>query len=76
MTGRQFEAAIAALGLTQRGSARRLFHVDERSVRNWVVKGPPNPVALCLALMLHYAVTREQGETLAAALFAKPRKTK
>lgn len=69
MTGRQFQQALDRLGLTKRGGGRRLFYVEERTMRRWRVNGPPNPVALCLALMIEHNISAAAGEVTAARLF-------
>ncbi len=51
MTGKQYTAAIARLGLTQR-DAGKLLRVNERTSRRWVVDGPPWAEATILRLLL------------------------
>lgn len=51
MTPKQYEAAIGALGLSQRSSARWL-EVDERQVRRWIAGEARIPGATAKLLRL------------------------
>lgn len=60
MTPAEYLAALDRLGFAQTGlesdagisAAGRFFGVAPRTGRAWAVDGPPNPVAVCLRLML------------------------
>lgn len=51
MTPKQYKSAIDRLGLTQEGAGLWLG-VSERTGQNYAAKGPPEPVAKLLRLML------------------------
>ena len=52
MTGKQYLAALKALGLSQRSGAKFLG-VNERTSRRWATDGPSwEPVAILLRFML------------------------
>lgn len=61
MTPEEYREAIAALGLTQQGAAKRFFGVDPRASRYWAYLGDdpekgravPEPVARLLILARH-----------------------
>lgn len=64
MTPTEYREALAALNLSQVGSAR-LFGVDPRTSRHWAADmNPPRAVALCLRLMLERGVTAAEAERL------------
>jgi DNA-binding transcriptional regulator YiaG len=54
MTGQQYGAAIAKLGLSQR-SAAKFLHVSERTSRYWIADARPVPHAVKLLLNLMIA---------------------
>lgn len=51
MTAKQYLAAIEKLGLSQLG-AGRFLGVSPRTAQNYAAKGPPEPVAKLLRLMV------------------------
>jgi hypothetical protein len=59
-TGDENRAALVRLGFPQGAAANdmgiseaaRFFGVTSRASRKWAEHGPPNPVAVCLRLML------------------------
>jgi hypothetical protein len=51
MTPKQYRAAIDRLGLTQEGAGEWLG-VSARTGQNYAAKGPPEPVAKLLRLMI------------------------
>lgn len=51
MTPKQYREAIAKLGLTQEGAGEWLG-VSPRTGQNYAAKGPPEPIAKLLRLML------------------------
>jgi len=53
MTPTEFRLALAALGLSQRGAAK-LWGINERTVRTWAKKGPPQLVASLLGELVYY----------------------
>jgi hypothetical protein len=57
MNAAQYKAALARLGLSQRGAAV-FFDVDERTSRRWALgeQPPPRAVQIALELMLKYEV--------------------
>lgn len=56
MTPKQYRTAIERLGLSQ-VRAGELFGSAGRSGQNWAAKGPPEPVAILLRLMLAGKIT-------------------
>jgi len=57
MTAKQYQAAIDAIGLSQR-SAAKFLGVHERTSRKWIAGGPiPEPVALLLRYMVRHKLT-------------------
>jgi hypothetical protein len=60
MSAKEYRAALVALGFPQGAAANdagltqaaRFFGVTSRASRIWAEAGPPNPVAVCLRLML------------------------
>jgi len=51
MTGDDYQAAIETLGLNQQAAGRWL-KVCPRTAQNYIKRGPPEPVAMLLRLML------------------------
>jgi len=51
MTGDDYKVAIAELGLSQLGAGRWL-RVCPRTAQHYAKRGPPEPVAMLLRLML------------------------
>jgi hypothetical protein len=51
MTAKQYRTAIQKLDLSQVRAAE-LFGASGRSGQNWAYKGPPEPVAILIRLML------------------------
>ena len=60
MSADEYRAALVKLGFPQGAAANdagiteaaRFFGVTSRASRKWGEHGPPNPVAVCLRLML------------------------
>lgn len=61
MTGADFRATIALLGLSQLGAAR-LLGVDGRTVRRWISgeRDVPEPAARFLRYMIRAGVTPDE----------------
>lgn len=59
MTGKQYEAAIARLGFNQMAAGRWLG-VAPRTAQNYVVKGPPEPIARLLRMMLRLRIDPDE----------------
>ena len=51
MTGRQYQAVIALLGLNQQ-EAGRWLGVSPRTAQNYCRRGPPEPVARLLRIVI------------------------
>ena len=51
MSGDEYKQAIAELGLSQLGAGRWL-RIAKRTAQNYAKRGPPEPVAMLLRLML------------------------
>jgi hypothetical protein len=65
MSGQEYRRALIRLGFPQRAApndtglteAARFFGVTSRASRLWAEAGPPNPIAVCLRLMLASNIT-------------------
>lgn len=55
MTAKQYLAAIEKLGVTQIGAGTALG-VSPRTAQNYAAKGPPEPVARLLRLLLRLKI--------------------
>lgn len=58
MTSKQYLAAIQKLGLSQL-AAGRFLGVSPRTAQNYAAKGPPEPVAKLLRLMIRLKLKPE-----------------
>jgi hypothetical protein len=58
MTPKQYKAAIEALGLTQEG-AGEWMGMSRKTGQNYAAKGPPEPVAMLLRLMIRLKLKPE-----------------
>lgn len=58
MTPKQYKTIIDALGLTQEGAGEWLG-VSARTGQNYAAKGPPEPVAKLLRLMVRLKLNPE-----------------
>jgi transcriptional regulator with XRE-family HTH domain len=61
MTPKQYLAAIEKLGLSQL-AAGRFLGVAPRTAQNYAAKGPPEPVAKLLRLMIRLKVKPDEVE--------------
>lgn len=59
MTAKQYLAAIEKLGLSQL-AAGRMLGVSPRTAQNYAAKGPPEPVARLLRLMLRLGLRPDE----------------
>ena len=59
MTSKQYKAAIEALGLSQERAGLWLG-VSKRTGQNYAAKGPPEPVAKLLRLVLRLGLKPEE----------------
>jgi hypothetical protein len=55
MTGDEYKAAIARLGLSQE-AAGQWMGLSKRTGQNYAIRGAPSPVGMLLGLMLRFAV--------------------
>ena len=60
MTGRQYQAAITLLGLNQQ-EAGRWLGVSSRTAQNYCRRGPPEPVARLLRLVVMHVSFEEDA---------------
>jgi hypothetical protein len=70
MTGAEFDAALAKIGLSQRNAGMRgFFGVNDRQIRKWVADESrvPESVAHLLRVMIKYKISVEDVEKLATS---------
>jgi hypothetical protein len=75
MSADEYREALVRLGFPQEAAANdmgiseaaRFFGVTSRASRKWAEHGPPNPVAVCLRLMLASKITLALAQRRLAA---------